>query len=68
MVVQGNDHHQQSLIYRASPLPMIGEDDVDSGRISTQEAPEKAHYSHTPSVGVAYRKVVPRRAMLGPAN
>ena len=30
---------------------MIGEDDVDSGRISTQGAQEKAHYSHTTSVG-----------------
>ena len=30
---------------------LIGEDDVDSGRISTQGAQEKAHYSHTTSVG-----------------
>ena len=51
VMVQGNGHHQQSPSYRVSPLPMIGEDDVDSGRISTQGAQEKAHYSHTTSVG-----------------
>ena len=51
VMVQGNGHHQQSPSYRASPLPMIGEDDVDSGSISTQGAQEKAHYSHTTSVG-----------------
>ena len=51
VTVQGNDHHQQSPRYRASPLPKIGEDDVDSGRISTQGAPEKAHYSHSTRVG-----------------
>ena len=50
-MVQGNNHYQQSSSYRASPLPMIDEDDVDSGRISTQEAPEEAHYSHTTIVG-----------------
>ena len=50
-MVQGNEHHQQSPSYRASPLPIFGEDDVDSGRISTQEVPEEAHYSHTTSVG-----------------
>ena len=51
VMVQGNGHHQQSPSYRVSPLPMIGKDDVDSGRISTQGAQEKAHYSHTTSVG-----------------
>ena len=51
VMVQGNVHHQQSPSYRASPLPMIGEDDVDSDCISTQGAQEKAHYSHTASVG-----------------
>ena len=50
-MVQGNDHHKQSPKYRASPLPKIGEDQDDSGRISTQGAPEKAHYSHFTSVG-----------------
>ena len=50
-MVQGNDHHQQSPRYRASPLPKIGEDDVDSGRISKQGAPEKAPYTHCTSVG-----------------
>ena len=50
-MVQGNDHHQQSPSYRASPLPMIGEDGGDSGRISTQGTQEKTHYSHTISVG-----------------
>ena len=57
-MVQGNDHHQQNPSYRASPLPMLGEDDVDSGRISTQGAPKKAHYSHTTSVGGMPRDVV----------
>ena len=51
VMVQGNDHHQQSSSYRASPLPMIGENDVDSGRVSTRGAQEKAQYSHTASVG-----------------
>ena len=52
VMVQGNNHHQQSLSYRAFPLPMIGEDDdVSFGRISTQGAQEKAYYSHTTSVG-----------------
>ena len=32
-------------------LPKIGEDDVNSGRTSTEGAPEKAHYSHSTSVG-----------------
>ena len=50
-MVQGNDHHQQSPSYRASPLPMIGEDGGDSGRISTQGTQEKTHYPHTISVG-----------------
>ena len=51
-MVQGNDHHQQSPSYRASPLPKIGgEDGVDSRRIFTQGALEKAHYSHSTSVG-----------------
>ena len=49
-MVQGNGHHQQSSRYRASHLPKIGEDEVDSGRISTQGAPETAHYSHSTSV------------------
>ena len=53
-MVQGNGH-QQSPNYRVSPLPMIGEDDVDSGRISTQGAQEKAHYSNTTSVDVMPR-------------
>ena len=52
---QRNDHHQQSLIYRALSLPKIGEEDVDSGRISTQGAPEKAHYSHSTSADVMPR-------------
>ena len=55
VMVQRNHHNQKSVIYRASSLPKIGEDDVDSGRISTQEAPEKAHYSHSTSVGVMSR-------------
>ena len=50
-MVQGNNRHQQSPRYRASPLPKIGEDGVESGHICTQEAPEKAHYSHSTSVG-----------------
>ena len=54
VMVQGNGH-QQSPNYRVSPLPMIGEDDVDSGRISTQGAQEKAHYSNTTSVDVMPR-------------
>ena len=36
---------------RAPSSPNIGEDDVDSGYISTQGAPAKAHYSHSASVG-----------------
>ena len=51
VMVQRNYHHQQSPIYQASPLPKMGEDDVDSGHIYTQGAPEKAHYSHSTSVG-----------------
>ena len=51
VMVQGKDHHQQSPSYRASPLPIIGEDDEDSGRISTQGTQKKTHYSHTISVG-----------------
>ena len=51
VMVQGNDHHQQSPSYRACPVPMIGEDDVDFSRISTQGAQEKVHYSYTTSVG-----------------
>ena len=51
VMVQKNDHHQQSPSYRACPLSKIGEDGVDSGRISTRGALEKAHYSHTTSVG-----------------
>ena len=51
VMVQAKNHQQQSPIYRASPLPKIGEDGVDSGHISTQVAPEKAHYSHFTSVG-----------------
>ena len=43
VMVENNYHHQQSPRYWASPLPKIGEYDVDSGRISTQRAPEKAH-------------------------
>ena len=54
-MVQGNNHHQQSPRYRTSHLPKIGEDGVDSGRISTQGAPEKAHYSHSTSVGSMLR-------------
>ena len=50
-MVQGNDHNQHNPRYRASSLPKIGEEDVDSGRISTQGVPEKAHYSHSTSVG-----------------
>ena len=48
-MVQENDH-QQSPRYRASLLPKICEDDVDSGRTSTQGAPEKAHYFHSTSI------------------
>ena len=52
VMVQPIDHHQQSPRYWTSFLPNIGEDDVDSGRITTQRAPEKAHHSHsTSSVG-----------------
>ena len=50
-MVERNDYHQQSPRYGVSLLPKIGEHDVDSGRISTQRAPEKAHYSHSTSVG-----------------
>ena len=50
-MVQGNDHHRQSSRCRASPLPKIEEDDVDSGRISTQGAPQTAHYFHSTSIG-----------------
>ena len=50
-MIKRNDHHQQSSRYRASSSPKIDEDDVDSGRISTQRAPEKAHYSHFTSIG-----------------
>ena len=51
-MVETNDHHQQSPRYRASSLPKIGEDDVDSGRISTQGAPDKTHYYyHSTNVG-----------------
>ena len=49
VMVPRNDHHQKSPRYRAFSLPKIGEDDVDSSRISTQRAPEKAHYSHSTS-------------------
>ena len=49
VMVQRNDHHQQSPRYRACSLPKIGEDDVDSGRISTQGALGEAHYSHSTS-------------------
>ena len=49
VMVQSNDHPQKSSRCRASPLPKIGEDDVDSGRISTQGTPEKVHYSHSTS-------------------
>ena len=51
VMAQGNDHQQQSPSPRASPLPMISEDDGDSGRISTHGTQEMAHYSHTTSVG-----------------
>ena len=43
MIVQ-RDYHQKGLRYRAYSLPKISEDGVDSGRISTQGASEKAHY------------------------
>ena len=51
MMVQRNDHHQQSPRYRASSLLKIDEDDVDSGCISTHGAPEKAHYPHSTTIG-----------------
>ena len=54
-MVQRNDHPQKSLIYRAPSLPNIGEDDVDSGRISMQGAPENAHYCQSTSVGAMPR-------------
>ena len=41
----------ESFPHRASALPKIGEDELNSGRISTQGAPETAHYSHSTSVG-----------------
>ena len=51
VMVQGNDHHQQSSRYRASPLPKIGKDEVDSDHFSTLGAPETAHYFDSTSVG-----------------
>ena len=48
-MVQGNGH-QQSPTYRASPLPKIGEDDVDSGRISTKELRRRRITPHSTSV------------------
>ena len=50
VMVQRNHHPQQSPRYRAASLPKIGEGDVDSGRISTEGAPEKVHYSHSTNV------------------
>ena len=49
VMVQGNGH-QQSPTYRASPLPKIGEDDVDSGRISTKELRRRRITPHSTSV------------------
>ena len=49
VMVQGNGH-QQSPRYRASPLPKIDEDDVDSGRIFTKELRRKRITPHSTSV------------------
>ena len=48
-MVQGNEH-QQSPTYRASPLPKIGKDDVDFGRISTKELRRRRITPHSTSV------------------
>ena len=66
VMVQRNDHHQKSPIYRVSYLPKIGENVVDSGRISTQGASEKAHCSNSISVGGMPRGGA--ESVRGPAN
>ena len=66
-MVQRNDHHQQSPRYRASSLPIIGEDDVNSGRNSTQ-ALRRRRVTPTPQAQVACREVMRSRAMRGSAN
>ena len=51
-VMVQRDDHQKSPRYRASSLPNISGDNVNSGRISTQGVLEKAHYSdHATSNG-----------------
>ena len=51
VMVQGNGHHQQSPRYRASPLPKIGEDDVDSGCIFTKDLRRRRITPNSTSVG-----------------